>query len=110
MNDGVKFTPVKLNDIDALFEKGLFAAKEQILTDCNYYVRVDQGILRDSARVEQNGDELTITYNTPYARRVYYTGKPSHNVNANASLMWCQVAADKHKGDWAKIIEKAMNK
>lgn len=105
----LSFTPVKAAEIEKLFEQGLFALQEQVLTDCNYYVRVDQGILRDSARTEVEGEDLTITYDTPYAKKVYYTGTPSTDKNKNASLQWCEVAANNHSGDWAKIIEKAMN-
>ena len=91
------------------FSKGLFAAREQILTDCNYFVRQYQSVLRDSGHPEMQGDTLLITYNTPYAKRVYYTGHPSTNVNPNASLQWCQKAADRFGGDWQKIIEKGMS-
>ena len=91
------------------FSKGLFAAREQILTDCNYFVRQDQGVLRGSGRTDLKGDTLEVSYNTPYAKRVYYVGHPSTNVNPNASLQWCQKAADRFGGDWQKIIEKGMS-
>lgn len=91
------------------FSKGLFAAREQILTDCNYFVRQDTGVLRGSGRTDLKGDTLEVSYNTPYAKRVYYVGHPSTNVNPNASLHWCQKAADRFGGDWQKIIEKGMS-
>lgn len=105
----VTFKHPSAKEIEELFELGLFAAKEQVLTDCNYYVRVDQGILRDSAHAEQNGMELELSWNTPYAKRVYYTGTPSTDKNPNASLQWAEVAANNHSKEWAQIIEKAMN-
>lgn len=91
------------------FNKGLFAAREQILTDCNYFVREDQHILRGSGRTHLKGDVLEVTYDTPYAKRVYYTGVPSTDVNPNASLQWCQKAADRFGDDWQKIIERGMS-
>lgn len=91
------------------FSKGLFAAREQILTDCNYFVRQDQGVLRASGRTDLKQDVLEVSYNTPYAKRVYYVGHPSTDVNPNASLQWCQKAADRFGGDWQKIIEKGMS-
>ena len=94
--------------VDA-FGKGLFAVREQILTDCNYFVRQDQGVLRASGRTELQGDTLLVKYNTPYAKRVYYTGTPSTNVNPNASLQWCQKAADTYGDTWRKQIEKGMS-
>ena len=106
---GVEFTAVRQADIEKMVENGLFALKEQALTDCNYYVRMSPAkTLHDSARVEQKGMEIELTWNTPYAKRVYYTGKPSHDVNAHASLQWCEVAANAHGDEWAQIIEKAM--
>ena len=91
------------------FSKGLFAAREQILTDCNYFVRQDTGVLRGSGRTDLKHDTLEVSYNTPYAKRVYYVGHPSTNVNPNASLQWCQKAADRFGDDWQKIIEKGMS-
>lgn len=91
------------------FSKGLFAAREQILTDCNYFVRQDQGVLKASGRTDLKQDVLEVSYNTPHAKRVYYVGHPSTNVNPNASLQWCQKAADRSGGDWQKIIEKGMS-
>ena len=91
------------------FSKGLFAAREQILTDCNYFVRQDQGVLRASGRTALKGDTLEVSYNTPYAKKVYYTGSPSTSVNPNASLQWCQKAADRFGDEWRKQIEKGMS-
>ena len=98
------------------FSKGLFAAREQILTDCNYFVRQDQGVLKASGRTELghflfgSDSALRVIYNTPYAKRVYYTGgRVSTDVNPNASLQWCQKAADRFGGDWQKIIEEGMS-
>lgn len=106
---GFSFTAASNRKIVNAFSKGLFAAKEQILTDCNYYVRQDQGILRSSGRCDLHGDVLQVTYNTPYAKRVYYVGRPSTDVNPNASLQWCQRAADTYKDEWKAIIEKGMS-
>ena len=107
---GFIFEAVKSSVIENAFEKALNAAKEQILTDCNYYCRQDQGILIDSSRIDQSGMKLTATWNTPYAKRVYYTGTPSKQVNPNASLQWCEKAHDTYGGEWAKILEKGMSK
>lgn len=112
---GFVFIPTKPDKIKNAFEKGLFAAREQILTDCNYFIRQDTGVLRANGRTELghfllgSDSVLRVTYNTPYAKRVYYVGHPSTNVNPNASLQWCQKAADRFGGDWQKIIEKGMS-
>ena len=105
---GMKFTAHKKADIDNAFKLGLFAAKEQILTDCNYYVKVDQGTLRSSAYTEENGDTLDVIWDTPYAKRQYYTGTPSKDQNPNASLMWAEEAAKAHKAQWLSQIQKGL--
>ena len=71
---------------------------EQLMSDCNTYVRMQSGELADSIQKE-NGGKL-ISWNTGYAKRVYYTGTPRKNVNPNASLRWCEKAIRNHKGEW----------
>lgn len=102
------FKAVPKATVDKAFAKGLFAVKEQIKDDCNYYVKVDQHILERSAYTEEDGTTLHIVWNTPYARRQYYTGQPSKDVNPNASILWADKAAGQFKKDWAAMIQKAM--
>lgn len=104
----MKFEAPKKALVDKAFAKGLEACKEQILTDCNYHVRVDHGTLRDTSHADVNGNTLTATWDTPYAKRVYYTGTPSTDVNANASLMWAEKAEKEFGKDWQKQLQKAM--
>lgn len=104
-----KFTPIKAEALEKAFGKALFAAREQILTDCNYFVRVDQGTLRDTATTNTQGDlELDIVYTQPYAKRVYFTGTPSKEQNPNASLQWCEKAQQTFGKDWEAILQKGM--
>jgi len=105
----VTFRPVPESAIKNAFDKALFACREQILTDCNYFVRVDQGILRDTAYVDDSGDGISVIYPQEYAKKVYYTGNPSKAQNPNASLMWCEKAHGQFGREWREIIEKGMN-
>lgn len=79
---------------------------EQILSDCNTYVRMQEGTLADSAHIRKRGRE--IVWSTAYAKRVYYTGTPRRNKNPNASLRWCEVAKRKHASVWAEQLTKLM--
>ena len=111
MSSGVKFTPHSKQLVEKAFNMGLFAAQEQILTDCNDYIKVDQGILRDSG--QHNVKELTLKLSwggtkVPYAKRQWYTGTPSKDKNPNASLKWGEVAQKEHNKDWIRQIEKGM--
>lgn len=112
------------------------AVAEQALADCNYFARQDQNILRASAATNSNisgeyppkssatPEELEIlnsaegsdipkgnlVWDTPYAKKVYYTGTPSKDNNPNASLMWCEKAQAEFGKDWEKIAQKSFEK
>ncbi len=90
--------------------EGTIAVAEQAKTDSNYFVREDQSTLKQSADARRDGNNAELTYNTEYAAEVYQTGKPSHDVNPNAALMWIEVAYRKFKDDWNAIMQKAFNR
>lgn len=109
MSNGVKFTPHSKQLVEKAFRAGLkFAAEEQILPDCNYYCKEDQRILKNSAQHSVGDLKLTVSWNTPYARRQWDTGTPSKDENPNASMKWAEVAQKKHNKDWIRQIEKGM--
>ena len=109
------------------------AVTEQALADCNYFAPQDQNILRASAAINtslaakyQPKKDLTperqkildsaqgsdikngvIVYDTPYARRRYYTGTPSQDENPNASIKWCEKAHDTFGAEWDKTAQKS---
>lgn len=83
------------------YDRALPVVAEQQLSDCNTYVRMQDGTLANSARIEGGGQR--ITWNTPYAKKMYYTGTPRRNRNPNASLRWCEVAKRKFAKIWAKL-------
>ena len=84
-----------------------FATQQEILADCKKYTRRYTGTLMDSGRAERKGDNrIEITFSTPYAARVYFTGTPSTDRNPFASLLWCQVAAKKHGDEWMQHINE----
>lgn len=84
----------------------VFAVTEQVIKDSNYYCLQDQGTLISSSYTASIPAEGKAIWNTPYAKRRYYTGTPSHTVNPHASLMWCEVARKNHGGDWQKLAQK----
>lgn len=79
---------------------------EEILQDCNYFCREDQGILISKSQTASDPKNGILKWDTLYAKKVYYTGVPSKDVNPNASLMWCDAAQKKFGADWNKIAEK----
>jgi hypothetical protein len=95
--------------VDGAWKKTLAPLAEQALTDCNYYVRQDTGALRSSSLSASIPREGLLIWNTPYAKRVYYTGSPSKEVNPNASLMWCEKAHAERGRDWQALAQKLFN-
>lgn len=87
---------------------GTKAVAEQLLTDCDEYIKWDLGTMHDSGRVESEGNDAGVSWNTPYAKRQYYTGKGiQHGKNANPGIMWAHKAESAHKADYLRIIIKA---
>jgi hypothetical protein len=90
--------------------KGVAPLMTQVLKDSNYYCRQDTGMLIASSLIASSPKTGVLVWNTPYAKKVYYTGKPSHDVNSNASLMWFEKAKAEHNDEWMEIAQKLMNK
>lgn len=86
------------------------AVTEAVVEYGNIYVREDQGTLKDSALISSNPKSGKAVWDTPYAKRMYYTGTPSHDVNPQASLMWAQKGVDTHKKELQLIAQKALEK
>ena len=99
--------PQLVKKLKGAMDKAIIPAAEQALTDCNLYCRFDTGALRASSETVSDTARGILVWNTPYARRVYYTGTPSTEKNALASLQWCEKAYDNHGEDWRRIAQKA---
>ena len=82
------------------------ALTEAVIQYGNIFVREDQGTLKDSALIKSRPKEGLAIWDTPYAKRVYYTGKPSRDKNPDASLMWAQKAVDTYSKELAQIAQK----
>ena len=92
--------------IKAGVEKMIPAVAEQALADCNYFAKRDQGTLIESSETASDIQNGELVWNTPYAKKQYYTGTPSKDVNPNASLMWCEKARDTYGKDWHRIAQR----
>lgn len=79
---------------------------EQVLKDANFYARKDTGAMIDSSQAASDFEKGRLVWDTPYAKKVYYTGTPSKDSNPNASLMWAHKAKNAHNKDWKKLAQK----
>lgn len=91
-------------------ELATIAVTEAVVEYGNIFVREDQGTLKDSALKKSQPKKGLAIWDTDYAKRVYYTGTPSKDVNANASLMWAQKGIDTHKTELQEIAQNAYRK
>lgn len=89
--------------IDNVWESGLEMLSSQILRDCNYYCKQDQGNLIMSSYIHSDLKHGKLVWATPYAARQYYEITTAHtDVNPNASWKWVEVARRLHKDEWAR--------
>ena len=81
-----------------------FEVSQQILNDSNIFVREDTGELRRSSVRGSDLPRGIIGWDEPYAKRVYFTGRPSTDRNPNASLQWVEVARSRYWADWVELV------
>lgn len=86
------------------------AVTEAVVQYGNEYVRIDQGTMRDSSLIYSRPNDGLAIWNTPYAKKTYYTGTPSKDVNPKASLMWVEKGVKAHAADIDKIAQKSFSK
>ncbi len=79
----------------------------QALKDCNYYCRQYKSTMISSSYSKSILKKGLLVWDTLYAKRMYFTGTPSKDVNANASLMWCDKAEKTYGKDWEAIFQRA---
>ena len=124
-----------MSKIKAGAEAATIAVTEAVIEYGNIFVREDQGVLMASSLI---GTSLTDTVNksnwneedkknyasaagskpkqgnaiwdTPYAKRVYYTGTPSKDKNPDASLQWVEKGVATYRKELDMIANKAAKK
>lgn len=95
--------------IDNTWKNGLEMLSSQILKDCNRYCKEDTGMLIMSSYIHSRLDEGLLIWQTPYAARQYYAIRTAyHDVNANATWRWCEVAQQNHFADWGRQAQAIM--
>lgn len=95
---------------DELSEKSRYLLSSQILADANKHVRADSWELMKSSKRASDPAKGELVWDTPYAKRVYYTGRPSHDENPDAELMWVHVARDRYGNDWVTLFANLAKK
>lgn len=100
------FTPPKASEIERAASLAFFAAKEQMLSDCNFFAKWDQHTMIDSSFATSQGMEVSCHWDQPYAAYAWYTGRPSHG---GTYLAWGEHAQDTYGEQWCEILSKGLN-
>ena len=84
----------------------------QVLIDCEPYVPMRTGNLRNSGLRGTTEGTGKIVWNAPYAKSVYdATGRTFSQVkHEKATAKWFEHAKEVHKEEWATLAKKAFNK
>lgn len=85
------------------------AVTESVVEYGNIFVREDQGTLKDSALIASRPKEGLAIWDTPYAKRMYYTGTPSKDKNPDASLQWAEKGVSTYKKELDQVAQNAFN-
>lgn len=107
-NMGMQFQAASSSVLAQAVNKSLALNADTFKDDCNFYCKMDTGRLIDSSYTVVKGTTCSVVWATPYARRQYYTGRPSKDRNANASLQWAAKAQRTYGKQWAALIEKGI--
>lgn len=109
--------PVKINisksavqaKVQGAWDKGLPILTEEIMNDCNQYVKVRDHALEQSALTHSRPQEGLIIWQTPYARRQYWEIRTAYtDVNPNATWKWCEAAKRTCKNKWDRQAQRLM--
>ena len=80
----------------------------QILKDTYQYVPRDSARLADSGYIASEIGKGRLYYDTPYAKRQYYTA-PNKSTARHplATMRWFEAAKAANKGAWLRVAKKA---
>lgn len=106
--------PVRINidpnqcaaKVQGAWDKGLYALSSQVLADCNQYCKEDTHALIDSSLAQSKLSEGKLIWQTPYARRQYWSIQTS--LTPGRTWKWCETAKRRFKSVWNRIAEKGM--
>lgn len=90
-------------------EKATFAITNEFVKDANFYCKEDTGELERSAIRASEPEKGLAVWDTPYAKRQFYTGKASHDKNPNATTLWAERAKKKNLAKYGRMAQKIIN-
>lgn len=106
----VRNAPAIQLKIDNGKKEAIIAVTEAVVQYGNIFVRVDQGTLKNSSLIASRPQEGKAVWDTSYAKKVYFKGNPSKDVNPQASLRWAEKGVSTYRKDIDRVAQNAFNK
>ncbi|WP_281659125.1 minor capsid protein [Halobacillus sp. Cin3] len=93
-------------------KKAQYVFDDQVLKDSNFFIPADQWILRDSSLRASDIGGGQLTWDTPYARRLYYNPQFNFDKDKNPSAggLWFEFAKSIYYDDWVRLANDEVNK
>lgn len=91
-------------------QQSIYVVSDQVMKDCNLYIPMDTGALRNSSITHSDLRNGQIRWVTPYARRLYYgVGfNFSKDRNSRAQALWAEKARSVHLREWQGVAQRAV--
>lgn len=85
---------------------------KKIAEDSNFYCPLDVGTLQGSALISSDSDRGVISWETPYAAKMYYGLDLNFDIssNPNAQAMWFHKAKDVHMDEWVTVYKNVLER
>ncbi|MFA5424228.1 MAG: hypothetical protein WC374_10265 [Phycisphaerae bacterium] len=87
-------------------EKATPIITNEFIKDANYFCKEDTGELERSALRASEPEKGLAVWDTPYAKKQLYIGKPSRDKNPNASTLWGHRAKQKNSRKYERMFQK----
>lgn len=94
--------------IDKRFKTVLPILTEEILNDCNQYVKWDTGMLAQSSYIHTDFKNGIMRWQTPYARRQYWEIQTNLSGDPKRTWKWVHMAKGQLMDKWTRQAAKLM--
>lgn len=107
-NDGTTKVNIDLSRFGTQTEAAQYWLDNEVIKDCDDYVPMDTGTLKNSALTATERGSGVVVYDTPYARRCYYGDgfNFSQAHHPKAQSRWFEAAKAVNKTRWVSIVKK----
>ena len=90
--------------VDNAWKNGLPILSEEILNDCNQYVKVRHHQLEQSAITHSELDKGLLIWETPYAKRQYWEIQTA--LTPGTTWRWIETAKRNHFDKWKNAAQR----